>query len=187
VFAPQLLLWNTESFGNGGYDRVETDKKLKQFGGSITGLEIYCIMRSVDYFADLDYIDENRIGMIGLSYGGMYAVCTAAADPRIKVTLSSCWFNDRLKHNWLDWVYFNQANMFFDAEVSSLILPRKLYIEIGKNDEMFTPEGAKADITRLREYAENENCSDSLKIKVFDGGHELDKADDGISFFIKNL
>jgi dienelactone hydrolase len=187
VFAPQLLLWDAGNFGSEGYDRIETDKKLKQFGGSITGLEVYCIMRCIDYFAGLDNIDENRIGMVGLSYGGMYTVYAAAADTRIKVALSSCWFNDRLKHNWFDWVYFNQANLFFDAEVSSLILPRKLYIEIGKDDELFDPADAKADIIRLREYAENENCADSLVIKIFDGLHELDKSDDGINFFIGNL
>ena len=187
VFAPQLLLWNTELFGNEGYDRIEIDKKLKQFGGSITALEVYCIKRSIDYFAGLDHIDENRIGMIGLSYGGMYTVYTAAADTRIKVALSSCWFSDRLKYNWPDWVYFNQANMFFDAEVAALILPRKLYIEIGKEDELFSPEDAGADISRLWEYAKNENCADSLRIKIFDGLHELDKSDDGINFFIGNL
>ena len=187
VFAPQLLLWDPGNFGSGGYDRIETDKKLKQFGGSMTGLEVYCIMRCIDYFAGLDDIDENRIGMIGLSYGGMYTVYAAAADTRIKVALSSCWFNDRLKHNWFDWAYFNQANLFFDAEVSSLVLPRKLYVEIGQNDELFDPADAEADIGRLLEYAKNENCEDCLRIKVFEGLHELDKSDDGIRFFVANL
>jgi len=186
VFAPQLLLWSAENFGSGGYDRLDTDKKLKQFGGSITGLEVYCIMRSIDYFAGLDWIDENRIGMVGLSYGGMYTLYTAAADTRIKAALSSCWFNDRLKYNWPDWAYFN-GGLFLDAEVASLVLPRKLYIEIGKGDELFDYREAAADIARLREYAENENCAGSLGIKIFDGLHELDKADDGIKFLVGNL
>jgi len=187
VFAPQLLLWDQSFYGGREYDRNAADTKLKQFGGSITGLEVYCIMRCIDYFADLDWIDENRIGMIGLSYGGMYTVYTAAADTRIKVALSSCWFNDRLKYNWFDWVYFDQANMFMDAEVASLILPRKLYIEIASSDELFDYNNAEADIRRLSEYAENENCLDSLKIKIFDGVHEFDKSDDGINFFLEYL
>lgn len=187
VFAPQLLLWGEDVYKGAKYDRIEIDKKLKTYGGSITALEIYCITRSIDYFSALDDIDENRIGMLGLSYGGMYALHTAAADPRIKVTLSSCWFNDRLKYLKDDWAYFNQANAFFDAEVGYLVLPRKLYIEIAKNDELFDPECAGEDIQRLRQYAEAENCADSLKIKIFDGVHELDKADDGVDFFLENL
>ncbi|MCL1793467.1 MAG: dienelactone hydrolase family protein [Oscillospiraceae bacterium] len=187
IFAPQLLLWASDFYKGENYDRAEIDKKLKQHGGSITALEIYCIMRSIDYFSALDGIDENRVGMAGLSYGGMYALYAAAADTRIKVTLSSCWFNDRLKYNNADWTYFNQANSFFDAEVGCLALPRKLYIEIGKNDELFDPDFAAEEIERLKKYAEAENCADSLKIKIFDGSHEFDKSDDGINFFIENL
>ena len=187
VFAPQLLLWAPEIYGNEGYNRVNIDQKLKQLGGSITALEIFCIMRSIDYFAGLDCIDDSRIGMVGLSYGGMYTLYTAAADVRIKVALSSCWFGERLDHVRTDWFYFNQYNAFVDEEVGSLILPRKLYVEIGKSDGAFPPEKAEPYLTGLTEYAKIEGCADSLKIKVFDGGHELDKADDGIKFFIENL
>lgn len=187
IFAPQLLLWDQEFYKGEKYDRLETDKKLKQYGGSITALEVYCIMRSIDYFAGLEDIDEKRIGMVGLSYGGMYALYAAAADTRIKVALSSCWYSDRLKYNRDDWIYFNQANSFFDAEVGYLVLPRKLYVEIGTKDELFNPDDAKEDIKRLEKYAEDENCTDSLKIKIFDGLHELDKSDDGINFLLDNL
>jgi dienelactone hydrolase len=187
LFAPQLLLWNADIYKGEKYNRADTDKKLKQYGSSITALEIYCIMRSIDYFAARKDIDENRIGMVGLSYGGMYTLYTAAADPRIKAALSSCWFNDRLKYNAHDWTYFNQANTFFDAEIGSLVLPRKLYIEIGANDDLFISGHAENEIKRLKKYAENENCADSLKIKVFDGTHELDKSPDGINFLLENL
>jgi dienelactone hydrolase len=187
VFAPQLLLWSADIYGNAGYDRAKTDQRLKQFGGSITALEVFCIMRSTDYFAGLDNIDENRIGMIGLSYGGMYTLYTAAADVRIKAALSSCWFGERLDNLWTDWKYFNQLNIFSDEEVGSLVFPRKLYVEIGKYDETFSPEKAEPYLRRLEEYAQKENCSDSLKTKIFEGAHELDKANDGIKFFIENL
>ncbi|MCL2815385.1 MAG: dienelactone hydrolase family protein [Oscillospiraceae bacterium] len=187
VFAPQLLLWGQDVYKGANYNRLAIDKKLKMYGGSITALEIYCIMRSIDYFSALDDVDENRIGMLGVSYGGMYALHTAAADVRIKAALSSCWFNDRLKYLNDDWSYFNQANAFFDAEVGYLVLPRKLYIEIAAKDELFDPESAGEDIKRLRQYAEDENCADSLKIKIFDGVHEFDKGDEGVEFFLGNL
>jgi dienelactone hydrolase len=185
VFAPQLLLWKTEIYGNEGYDRVAADQALKQYGGSITALEIFCIMRSIDYLCGI--YDENRIGMIGLSYGGMYTLYTAAADTRIKSALSSCWYGEGLKHLVTDWKYFNQLNIFSTGEVGSLVLPRKLYVELGTDDELFPPENAGPYSDKLKEYAKKENCPDSLKISIFNGGHELDKSDEGIKFFIDGL
>jgi len=187
VFAPQLLLWDRSVYEGKEYDRNAVDLRLRQFGGSITGLEVYCVMRCIDYFAGRDWIDGARVGMIGLSYGGMYTLYTAAADTRIKAALSSCWFNDRLEYKWPDWVFFNQANLFMDAEVGSLVLPRKLYVEIGTDDTLFDYRKAEADFERLRAYAEAEGRADSLRIKVFDGGHELDTAEDGIQFLLEGL
>ena len=187
AFAPQLLLWDSNVYGNSGYDRTHIDQTLKQFGGSITALEIFCIMRSIDYFADLDYVDENKIGMAGPSYGGMYTLYTAAADTRIKVALSSIWFQKGAGHYWPDTSHFNQYSLFSTEDVGSLVLPRKLYVELGNRDELFPLEGAVEYVKKLTEKAENENCAASLKTKIFDGGHEFDKADDGVNFFIENL
>ena len=188
VFAPQLLLWNIAHCGGIGYDRVAIDTKLKLLGGSITGLEVYCIMKSIDYFSGVDWIDENRVGMIGLSYGGLYTLHTAAADTRIKSALSSCWFNDRLKYsNNPDWTFSNQAVTFMDAEIASLVLPRKFYIEIGIDDVSFDYKAAQQDIERLQKYAEKDNCPDSLKISIFNGVHEVDTSDVGINFLLDNL
>lgn len=190
VFAPQLLIWNHVHLKGPEYNRVDVDKKLKAFGGSITALEVYCMMRCIDYFSGLDNMDENRVGIVGLSYGGMYTMYTAAADTRIKVALSSCWFNDRSRYRGdgdTDWSYFNLANTFYDAEVGLLVLPRKLFVEIGGEDGHFEPQYAAEDIKRLEQYAKAENCEDSLRINVFKGGHELDKANDGIDFLLKNL
>jgi dienelactone hydrolase len=194
VFAPQLLIWDPAYFGNAGYNRTNTDQQLRQLGGSIAALEIFCIMRSIDYFTGLDHIDENRVGMMGLSYGGMYTLYTAAADTRIKAALSSCWCGDRLEKIWAeqntiwtDWMFFDQYNICACEEIGSLILPRKLYVEIGKGDPLMTPENAEPYLRRLAEYAEKENCADSLKTKVFDGVHEVDRSDDGINFFVGNL
>jgi len=187
VFAPQLLLWNPSHCGGNTYDRISIDNKLKQLGGSITGLEVFCIMKCIDYFSETDRIDKNRIGMIGLSYGGLYTLYTAAADTRIKVAVSSCWFNDRLKYNNSDWTYFNQAGSFMDAEVASLVLPRKLCVEIGIDDVLFDFKAAQTDIDRLQMYAETGKCSDSLKISIFNGAHEIDNSNMSIDFLLNNL
>ncbi|MDR2202288.1 MAG: hypothetical protein LBP26_05965 [Clostridiales bacterium] len=188
VFAPQLLLWGADFFGDAKkYDRHDADVKLKHLGGSIAALEVFCVMRSIEYFSARADIDESRVGMVGLSYGGQHTVYTAAADTRIKAALSSCWFNDRAEYPWPDWTHFNGANKFMDAEIASLILPRRLYIETAVRDELFPSADAEAEIARLKEYAAAENCADNLRYKAFDGLHELDPAPDGINFLLSAL
>ena len=123
VFAPQLLLWDKNNFG-AAYDRNAADNSLKQLGSSITALEVFCIMRSTDYFTAQPYIDRDKIGMIGLSYGGFYAIVTSAADTRIQSVYSSCFFNDRLTYNVR--LGMDKRSYFFLSRMAALIAPRRL-------------------------------------------------------------
>ena len=81
-------------------------------------------------FAAREDIDGDRIGMIGLSYGGFYTLFAAALDVRIGAAVSSCFFNNRKMYDFVDWVWFNAANQFMDAEVGALVCPRPLYVEV---------------------------------------------------------
>ena len=51
VFAPQLILWNKETYGT-QYDRNAINRRLVQQGGSITALEVFEMMRCIDYFTE---------------------------------------------------------------------------------------------------------------------------------------
>jgi hypothetical protein len=185
VFAPQLLLWRNE-FGP-AFNRHQIDCSLKQLGGSITALEIFKIKRSIDYLATRDDIDGRRIGMIGLSYGGFYTLFAAACDLRIKSALSSCFFNNRFKYDWLDWTWFNSGNTFLDAEICSLICPRPLSIEVGKNDELFDITYVSEEYKKVLLVYEKLGLSNNIKYKEVDGTHELDNSDDGIEFLCKSV
>jgi len=176
VFAPQLLLWNMKDYQL-EYDRVRVDKDLKQLGGSITALEIYCIQSALDYFENQDYVEQDRIYMSGLSYGGFYTMFCTAVDTRIKKSLSCSQFNDRIEHNWSDWTWFNSANTFTDAEIAILIYPRKFTVCVGDNDEGFKCETAKAEYGRLKKLmTDYDMCN--FDFHVFSGEHEFIKDDD---------
>ena len=84
--------------------------------------------------------------MIGLSYGGFYTLYLTALDKRIKAALCSCYYNDRTYYSNSDWSWFGSANMFEDAEVASLIFPRKLWIQVADNDELFHVSSAKKSL-----------------------------------------
>ena len=159
VFAPQLLLWKFDmDTGEGksdidiSFSRSDLDGKLKHLGLSMTGLEVFCIRRSIDYLNSLDYIDENRTAMMGVSYGGYFSLYTAAADKRIKSIYAAGFFNDRTKIAFDDWTYKNSVNTFCDAEVVALCAPRRLQIDVGKSDAVFDWTYSVAEATRAQDY-----------------------------------
>lgn len=186
VFAPQLLLWNQEKLGT-NYDRIETDKQLKQLGSSITAVEIYKIQRNLDCLLSREDIEASQIGMIGLSYGGFYTMFTAAADDRIKAAYSSCAVNDRFVLDKPDWVWFNAGNTFMDSEVCSLICPRSLYLEIGLADDLVPLGNGLAEMAKVSSLYEKLNINGRLSAKAFEGGHELDKDEAGIDWFCSRI
>ena len=49
-------------------------------------------MNAITYMCKKDYVNEDKIGMIGLSYGGYYTMHTMAADTRIKAGYSNAVF-----------------------------------------------------------------------------------------------
>lgn len=185
IFAPQLLLWNTERFGD-PYNRTEINDKLRQLGGSIAALELFCLRCAADYLGDLDYIDADRMGVAGLSYGGMYALALGAADTRMKVTLCSGYFNDRTKYLY-DWTYRAQASVALDAEQAMLIADRKLYVELGEADATFSVDSARKELERVKEYAAAGGDPSFLRVKIHPGVHAFDLSDEGVHFLWKHL
>ena len=184
VFAPQLLIWDGKRFGD-KFDRFELDAKFKMLGSSLTAFECECIMGALDYLSNADFVDSERIGITGLSYGGYYSLITAILDDRIKSVYSSCVFNDRVKYSRPDFVYRDLSKKFLDAEMTALIYPRALYIEAGKNDGIFKIDGALSEYERLKAYY-TENPT-KLVFKVTDNGHKYDESDEGIEFLFDNL
>lgn len=186
VFAPQLLLWNQEQY-HIHFDRNAVDNQLKQLGGSIAALEIFCIQRSIDALSEQLWVDADRIGMAGLSYGGFYTLFTAAADPRIRSALSAGFFNDRIRHNWMDWTWQDAAHSFLDAEVAALVAPRALTLQLGTRDELFSEAPARAEFSRLQSFYSRAGCPEKLHMEFFDGTHEFSKSEEAIERFMAGL
>lgn len=183
IFAPQLLLWRKEKYGV-SYDRQVVDARLKRLGSSIAAVEIYGIMRIIDYFEKQDY--TTTFGMIGLSYGGFYTLFTAALDERIKSAISCSWFNTRDKYDRSDWTWNCSAEKFSDSEIACLVYPRKLCLECGTQDELFDVRWAKNEMENLRKLC-SEVGDDWLDCIVFEGNHEFYADKNIMKNFIDNL
>ena len=182
AFAPQLLLWN-EKYGV-PFDRRAIDARLKRVGSSITAIEIYGIIRILDYFETQDYV--SRFGMVGLSYGGFYTLFTAAVDTRILSAVSCSFFNTRDRVGWSDWVWQSSAEKFDDAEIACLVYPRRLWLGVGNADELFEAKYAEESFKKLKTLCETVG-TDWVKLTVFDGKHEFYRDDAPILQLTRDL
>ena len=185
-YAPALLfpIGGTEEIE--GPNRRQLDEGLKTVGTSILAVEVYKISRAIDMLIQRDDVYPERVGLVGLSYGGCYTLYTAALDTRIRAAVSSCYFNDRSRHAWSDWTYTNMLNEFADPEIVGLICPRALMVEVGTKDELFTIDGARKAAPAARAHYERLGLGDRFRFVEFDGGHEF-RGDGAYDFLLTNL
>ncbi|HWD39701.1 MAG TPA: acetylxylan esterase [Fimbriimonas sp.] len=180
VFAPQHL------FNAAGYPadvRNQIDERLRLVGTSITAIEIAKITRSLDVLLKRPEIDPKRVAMVGLSYGGYYALVTPALEPRIKVVVSSCYFGVqefRYRQSDLtipsDFQSMDRFTLFRDPEIVALICPRPLLIQAGKNDDAPHRDMGIELAPEAASYYRNLGKTDAFKFLVFEGSHEFDDA-----------
>ncbi len=194
VFCPQIMCWKRVATWEPPvevlpqFDRGKADRALKQMGSSLQALETYAIMRCLDYLCTDEFVDETKIGMTGLSYGGFYTMMTAAADPRIVSAYSSCAMNDRFKYDWFDWTWKNSGNTFTDERICALCAPRRFYGEVGRKDVVFTWETAPAFNELVKPFYARFGCEDEFRFNIHEDGHKYDLDDNaGFNFFIEKL
>ena len=82
--------------GRRPYDTTDFYKEFPDW--SIHGKDIWDNQRAVDYLQSLDFVDPEKIGMTGYSYGGHSTIFTAAFEPRIKVAVANGPVSDFLHH-----------------------------------------------------------------------------------------
>lgn len=186
VFAPQLLLWKVEKYGN-PYARWMVNSRLRQLGGSVTALELHLIRGCINWFIRQGEANPDRLGSAGLSYGGMYALLLAAADVRIRSCFSCSWFADRYVYAKEDWSYRDALRTFSDGEMAALVAPRRLVVAMGSHDEMFRSCYTLQEGKRTAAFYRQLGAAQELKVYEFFGLHETDRGDDGLSFFLTGL
>lgn len=177
VFAPQHL------FSADGYPkdiRRQIDERMRLVGTSLTAVEIAKITRSIDVLVTRPEVDPQRVGMVGLSYGGYYTQVTPALDPRIKVSVSSCYYGvqeGRYERDELsvpsDFKFKDRFALFRDSDLAALICPRALQIQAGSTDDNDHREPGKVLAPVSRSYYEKLGITDRFEHLVFEGRHEF--------------
>jgi dienelactone hydrolase len=100
-----------------------------EMGRHVIGYEVQRVLAAADWF-DKEK-ERPPICIYGYGEGGLLALCSAALDSRIQATVVSGYLDER-EDLWKEPIYRNVAGLlreFGDAEVATLIAPRRLFIE----------------------------------------------------------
>jgi len=179
------VLAPSNTTGHAPRNRLERIARL--LGGTLWGLEIFRIRRTLDFLETVDEIDMKRVGMYGISLGGAYTSFLAPLEPRIKAAVICAWFNDRLNKmiiedpRWSCFLPSDEGYVFWprwlwefaDADLASLICPRALLVECGKGDGIAWWPHVVAEFERARKHWAALDLAERCEIDLHDGGHEI--------------
>ena len=102
-----------------------------EMGRHVIGYEIQKILAAVDWFERDSVGTGRKIGVYGYGEGGLLAFYAGAIDPRIASVGVSGYFDSR-QRLFNEPIYRNVYGLlreFGDAEIASMIVPRRLVIE----------------------------------------------------------
>src|SRR5437763_870454 len=147
-------------------------------GGSVAGLRVWDGMRAVDYLESLPQADTKRLGVMGISGGGMHAFFSACLDPRIKAAVISGYFCD-----WRDSILaINHCTCNFVpgllklgelSDLAGLIAPRPVLVENGTKDDIFPIDAVKATVKRASRAWKVFGAVRNIETDYFEGAHQI--------------
>lgn len=161
-------------------------------GIPLIALNIWDVMKTIDYVSSRSDVDPDRIGAVGLSFGGTMVLHSAGLDPRIKAAGISCAMTTYEEYairngNFCGSQFIPGIYRYADLpDLAGLIAPRPLLIENGIYDDGFPIEASIAAHERLRHIYRSASAEDRLAIDIFEGAHEF-SGREAFDFFNKWL
>lgn len=152
--------------------------QLLLYGKTLTGLRVTEIRRAIDYVASRSDVDEQRIGMMGFSGGGLLAYTSAALEERIRAIVVAGFTNTfkdsimAVRHCLCNFT----PQMLQHAELPEwigLLSPRPLFLESGADDPIFPQKGFVEAAERLHEIYKQDCAEEKLQTDLFPGRHEI--------------
>jgi dienelactone hydrolase len=138
------------------------------------------------WLATLDFVDAQRIGFYGLSYGGETAVRVPTVLEGYALSICSGDFNSwtekvastdqpfsfMYSNEW-EMPYFNMGSTFDYAEMTYLMLPRPFMVERGHDDRVGRDEWVAHEYAKVRWLYAEFGIEDRTQIEYFNGGHTI--------------
>ncbi len=180
--------------------RNQIERLARLADTTLPGIEFIRMQRLLTEILKDDRIDKERVGMWGLSLGGMATMFWTPLEPRIKAAIVAAWFNHRTNkmvipdERYSCFLETEEEHAFFrgwltcfsDYDLVSLICPRPLLIQSGKQDRIAWWPQIIEEFARSMIHYEHLGIEDRIDLDLHDGGHEI-RVETGIQFLNKWL
>jgi len=167
---------------------------------SLPGIELVRVQRLLDEAQEDSRIDRERVGMWGLSLGGLATMFWTPLEPRIKAAVVAGWFNHRRNKmvipddRYSCFLETKEEHAFFDgwliahtdSDVASLICPRPLLIQTGKKDGIAWWPMVLEEFEAAQEHYRRLGVAERIEMDLREGGHEA-HVESGLRFLSKWL
>jgi hypothetical protein len=179
VYAPQ-----NPYIGDNRFRQIQ--RKANPLGYTLFSFIVRQHERHLQWLQTLPFVDGERIGFYGLSYGGKTAMRVPAILEDYALSICSGDFNEWIwkicsvdepfsymftgEYEMLEW---NLGNTFNYAEMSWLIFPRPFMVERGHDDGVGIDEWVAYEYARTRRHYVKLGLGDRTRIEYFDGPHEI--------------
>jgi dienelactone hydrolase len=142
--------------------------------------------QTLNWLSSLPFVDPERIGFYGLSYGGKTAVRVPPLLDRYALSICSGDFNEWIwktttvlaQQSYLltkeyDMYEFNFANTVNYAQLAKLMVPRPFMVERGHDDPVGVDEWVSFEYAPVREFYDRMHLGANTEIEFFTGPHEI--------------
>jgi dienelactone hydrolase len=176
-----------KDFNNATRARIYLDRLCRMLGGTLMGMEMFVLSRGVDLLSELAEVSPGRIGMYGLSQGGMSALWLPVLEKRIVVSVASAFFNERYHKQVVPSEHyqpflltssedkiFPHLHEFADSDLASLICPRAFAVEAGKQDGSVWWKLAERAFGEAEAIYERLGLGEKCGFFFHEGGHEVE-------------
>lgn len=151
--------------------------RLMYLGRTLLGENLRDAMWALDYATTRADARADRVGCVGLSYGGRMAMMVAALDPRVPVAVISGALNvfqERIQGAGFccgAQVIPGLLEIGDTPEIGSLIAPRPTIWEAGRQDTLMVPGWLEKASERIQRAYTAAGEPGNFEVHRFDGGH----------------
>lgn len=171
-----------------GYHEFRTlQRKANPLGWTLFTFAIAQHEQQLRWLSSLPFVDPDRIGFYGLSYGGKAAMRIPTVLTQYALSICSGDFNEwarkcastdyfsgyMFNHEW-EMQEFNLGQTFNYAEMAYLMAPRPFMVERGHRDGVASDEWCAYEYARVQRRYADLKIPERAEIYYFDGGHMIE-------------
>lgn len=181
-----FVTYAPHNFYRGGNEFRQLQRKAHPLKQTLFGLTTIQHARLLEWLGGLPFVDGQRIGFYGLSYGGNTAVRVPALLTQYAAVISSGDFNEWIHknvtvdhphsmifHNVYEVFEYNLGHTFNHGDLAALIAPRPFMVERGHQDGVGRDEWVAGEYARVRRLYAMLGIPERTEIEFFNGPHKI--------------